>query len=392
MSRLSLLLLILLGASLSLNGYLYVVYVLIAEQEKPVVTQQLATTNSAPSPAIKPIDSDTVDSAPTTTSALTSAQQYFEQGLFIEAIAALEQLQREDEDAANKLKQQWMAVLESWVKEKKFSGLDAFIEAFLARFPYDLIVMEVQAESWVARGQVTAAINQYHALISNTFNITQEEYYQSRIHHLGSEQLSAFKSNEAWQSVVNFADQLRQQEPDYPPYLLAQAEAYVRLEQFDPARQLLEQLLEISLYREQARSLLAEIDRLLLRESAIKLEPMGEHYLVSGLINDDLPIRLMIDTGASVSVITRARFDEIESWAAPEYQGESLINTAGGQVRAPVYRFERFQIDEFYINDVSFVVMDIQEMSDYHGLLGMNFLKQFKFSIDQANNLLILSP
>ncbi|MCJ8273073.1 MAG: retroviral-like aspartic protease family protein, partial [Psychrosphaera sp.] len=116
------------------------------------------------------------------------------------------------------------------------------------------------------------------------------------------------------------------------------------------------------------------------------------HYLVSGLINETNDIKLMIDTGASLSVLTQARFDEIENWTSPLYMGDTLLNTAGGQINAPIYQFERYQINDFYVDKISFVIIDLENMTDYHGLLGMNFLKQFKFEIDQQNNLLILSP
>ena len=311
---------------------------------------------------------------------------------FEQAIASYETLLGANEQQAQLLKRRWLEVLKQWLQSKDFDVVQRFIDAFLYAFPYDLEILEVQADSWVAQNRTSEAINQYHTLISNTFETKQEEYYQARIHHLASEKLSALKGRGSWQAVVDFANEVRVQEPGYPPFMLAQAEAYVALGDFESADPLLRELLEISLYRDQARDLLAQIDAAKLQEIAIKLDVMGEHYLVNGIMNESSDIRLMIDTGASLSVLTKTRFEEIESWTDPEYMGETLLNTAGGQINAPIYQFDRFEIDGFYVNDISFVVIDLDNMRNYHGLLGMNFLKQFKFQIDQANNLLILSP
>ena len=77
----------------------------------------------------------------------------------------------------------------------------------------------------------------------------------------------------------------------------------------------------------------------------------------------------------------------------PVFIRVATINTAGGKVRAPIYRFASFQIDGFRVKDIQFVVMPrIHGEKNSVGLLGMNFLSRFDFQIDQQQNLLILSP
>ena len=59
---------------------------------------------------------------------------------------------------------------------------------------------------------------------------------------------------------------------------------------------------------------------------------------------------------------------------------------------APLYEIERFQIQDYFVNNMRFVVVDLGSMTKSDGLLGMNFLKAFDFEIDQQNDLLILAP
>ncbi|WP_408635811.1 hypothetical protein [Paraneptunicella aestuarii] len=44
-----------------------------------------------------------------------------------------------------------------------------------------------------------------------------------------------------------------------------------------------------------------------------------------------------------------------------------------------------------YVDDIAIVVLPLENM-DSDGLLGMNFLRAFRFEIDQAQDMLILAP
>lgn len=320
------------------------------------------------------------------------AQKLFDQGKFDDAMVVYEQLTVEDEEAALDLRRVWHEAMELRRKANQYTTIEPFLTAFLIRYPYDQLLLAFKAETQVSLGLVGAAIEIYYSLISYTFEVKEEEYYQARIRHLAREQVDLLAKDQSWQAIIDFIEGLLIQEPTFPPYLLAKAEALINLEQMDEAQTILNPLLGVSYYRERAQSLLDRIDKNQLQQTAIKLQPMGEHYLVNGTIDGSSDVKLMIDTGASLSVLTQTMFDEIQDWSAPTYLGDTNLNTAGGRINAPIYEFERFQIDAFYIDKMRFVVVPIENMTNYHGLLGMNFLKNFKFEIDQESNLLILSP
>ena len=139
-----------------------------------------------------------------------------------------------------------------------------------------------------------------------------------------------------------------------------------------------------------ARVLLDEINRLSLVKATFPLVKQSAHYLIDGQL-DNHEITLLIDTGASISVLSQWFFEQKASQFKSEFIRHAPFDTAGGRVEAPIYRFESFAIGEYRVRDIEFVVMQLSQKGGIsQGLLGMNFLKHFAFQIDQDQQYLIL--
>lgn len=396
LNRLSITLLILLVCSVALNVHLLVLkpIVQITTDYKQQFSQTPSTADSNTQVIVQNV-SATPSKSVSQSNDLTKkdqAQDYFNRAMFEEAFELYEQLTTQDEQAAMDLHRIWLEILKERLKTNDLSTIEPFLEVFLTGYPFDQKYLALKAETLVALTKINDAIGIYYSLIDYSYEIKEQEYYQARIRHLTNERVDSLVKNQSWQGVLDFIEPILMLESNFPPYLLSQAEALIKLGRLDEAESILEPLLDISYYRQRAQSLLNEINRSRLQVTAIKLEPKGEHYLVNGIIDSNSQVKLMIDTGASISVLTQAMFNQINDWSAPTYIKDVPLNTAGGQVNAPIYEFERFQIDDFYIDNMQFVVLPLENTHSYNGLLGMNFLKHFKFEIDQENNLLILSP
>ncbi len=397
MNRLSWLLLLLLTFSVGLNIFQYQ----NVEHSGPDFSRRADKASTAPSSHALDKDFSKTQQAENPTSSTQSnqvatliaqAEQLFNQGEYDDAISLYAELLLLDENKALALKQQWWETIKSRLEKDNLNQIWPFVQAFLNSYPFDSQFLAIKAEANVKLERIVEAIEVYQQLYADTYEQKQQEYYQARARHLANEKIAQLKAQKAWQALVDFAQYMLNQEPGFAPYTLSMAEAMIALEQMYDAQNLLEPLLSNNYYRQAAQDLLDKIDKARLVETAIKLKPVGEHYLVSGILNHNNRVNLMIDTGASLSVLTQNVFDQLQSWTYPEYLRDTLLNTAGGQVNAPVYQFERFDIDGFFVDKIQFVVMPIEGMNDFDGLLGMNFLKHFKFEIDQQNNVLILSP
>ncbi|MEW5248551.1 retropepsin-like aspartic protease family protein [Microbulbifer sp. 2201CG32-9] len=139
-----------------------------------------------------------------------------------------------------------------------------------------------------------------------------------------------------------------------------------------------------------AQQLKTKIFNKLKAKEGIALRKVNGHFIASGVLGGRHKVELLIDTGATLSVISSQFFQQLNANYQPEFLSKTVMNTANGQVVVPVYRFDQFSIDGRVINDIEFAVMSLPGVEESQGLLGMNYLKNFRFNIDQENSLLFL--
>lgn len=230
-------LLLLLAGSLSLNVYWYFQLILegkvMAQQtQQPVLNQ---TALNQPQSIVKPQTNNQTQHLEHHKISQNQVNQLFDNQQFEQAVLLYEELLSQDEVAAMGVKRYWHQRLQAMLQQKALLNIDKFMTVYADRFTYDIEFLTIQADAYAAGQKISQAITLFQALISYSFETRQEEYFQARIHHLANEQLAQFKQALAWQAIINFSDSLMQQEANYPPYILAQAEAYVYLEEIGRA-------------------------------------------------------------------------------------------------------------------------------------------------------------
>jgi len=139
-----------------------------------------------------------------------------------------------------------------------------------------------------------------------------------------------------------------------------------------------------------AQQMLAEIERrrLKLLETPVELVRKGSHFMVDASLNHN-DIRLLIDTGASLTVLDSAaaallglnEFDILQ---------RMQMNTANGVTEASLYRIDSMALGVFAVSSINIAVVEHLDINGASGLLGMNFLQHFEFRIDQSNAQLFL--
>jgi clan AA aspartic protease (TIGR02281 family) len=98
---------------------------------------------------------------------------------------------------------------------------------------------------------------------------------------------------------------------------------------------------------------------------------------------------MLVDTGASYCVLTRKTMRKL---GLPRKSRRTIpVVTANGQVDAELVEIDAVQLRRTRLARVDAVVMDAVE-PPLIGIIGLNFLTQFRFSVDLAQGTLRLEP
>lgn len=122
----------------------------------------------------------------------------------------------------------------------------------------------------------------------------------------------------------------------------------------------------------------------------VPLRQEGEHYLVTVNFDSDLSLELMLDTGASKTVLKQSMLGGSREQLLSQAE-KIVMNTANGQALGYAVQFNNVSIASLSVSELDVVLMDLPNFK-YDGLLGMNLLSQFDFKIDQENAVLSLAP
>ena len=200
--------------------------------------------------------------------------------------------------------------------------------------------------------------------------------------------VKTLSSSKNYHELVTFLEEqiARSSSPAFYTYRLA--EYYVEVQNYIKAIELLKEIEFNEDFGEKAKALLEQINKKIeeAKEYAytIPLKKSGEHFTVDVTVNDT-PLTLLLDTGATLTMINE---DKLPSLTV--VQENIALQTAGGEINAQLQEAEKLSVGELELQRFQLVSSSFQQ-KNADGLLGMNFFKQFKFKIDQENEVLYLS-
>ena len=276
------------------------------------------------------------------------------------------------------------------------------VQRALRQRPDDISLLLMEADLLARDLGPGDALANYYSLLALPLSDKQRQTLLDKIEHLGDFHIGNLWRLKSWDVLSDFLEPLWQFAPNHRGYILPLAEAYAHQRLQAPMENVLASLLPEDPDVERIRQLLYQNQQQLAPQPAstfddksavaqgTPLRQLGDHYIVNGQMNNK-SVELMIDTGASTTVLTENAFNRIASGNEVSFIGQYRINTAGGQVVAPVYKMQTLNIDGHRVNDLAVVVLPLEEFGDAEGLLGMNFLREFDFRIDQNSDQLFLN-
>lgn len=124
---------------------------------------------------------------------------------------------------------------------------------------------------------------------------------------------------------------------------------------------------------------------------AVPIVQEGSTILVQGRLNHQVETFFLVDTGATLCVLTKATADRLGLTSS---SGETVVtvNTASGSIEAPLIQVDLIQVGEAEARSVGAIIHDLPSLPSTVGaVLGLSFLNRFKVEIDAVERVMLLS-
>lgn len=329
---------------------------------------------------------------------LLSDKRYFD------AMTLYQELIKESTQTETRLKRIVLDQLESLLQAKNNSDFSELIKNYLSVYYEDIDVLLLLAKFNRSTGSYLEAIDSY--LLAKTYAYTAIDQRNVDVAFDGFVKSTdtLYTGQKNWPSLINFYLHIDTAGLLTSPYQFQLAIAYLQNGDEYAATEQLTVLADDSLVGEAAKYSLRNltdnqppvhtlpIDNPGWSESeTIALQKRGDHYLVDLIINRDDKIKLMIDTGASVTTLSRETFSSLSTLGSIVEKERRNFRTAGGVVQGTIYTAPELHLGPYIMNDTQIAVLDFDTNRNFDGLLGMNVLGQFRFQIDQVTSNLLLS-
>jgi clan AA aspartic protease (TIGR02281 family) len=293
-----------------------------------------------------------------------------------------------------------------WLSQGEHGQLGNFLQVYLKEHPQDIDFLLLEADFIAQTSLLSDAITHYYSLLELPMTATLYQQIQGKIDGLVANTIDQLQKSYSWDILAVFVEPLLQVDPTNRMFILALATAYARQQQEnlmentlaalpfeDPDAQAIRGLLPTTnpqaIPQERIDEPLVADSPTVSNEDTISLEQFGDQYIVSAQLSGNR-VKLLIDTGASTTAVSEGYFERLSSKFKRNFIGKFKIATANGTVLAPMYQFAQLQIGNAQVENITVVVLNMGGLREAEGLLGMNFLREFDFRIDQKNAKLYL--
>ena len=303
----------------------------------------------------------------------------------------------------------YLAQTRRWLAAQEYAKLDAFFPLYLRQYPQDVEFLLLEAEYIAHTHLLSDAIIHYHSMLSLPLNNAQQDRVQNTIARLTNRTITQLKQANSWDILAQFVEPLLQVSPTSRELILALATAYARQQQAGLMENTLASIRYDDPQAMKIRGIIQQYDDELNAQTdratkatndnprknvptgvaSIGLQKYGDQYVVESSLSGN-QVYFLIDTGASTTAISRQKFKALFKSVDTKFVGQFNVQTANGTVRSPMYQFASLEIAKAKVKNINVMVLPLDELGHSDGLLGMNFLREFDFRIDQQNALLHL--
>lgn len=347
---------------------------------------------------LNPSQNDEVipDQVQDTPTYLQQIQNYLQRGNYPAAVEVYNQAYNiSDESKSEELGAAILSHARALLRAKEFEHSETLLLAYLAAFYRDVDALLLLADSYHHQKKLSAELDTLFKIYDFAYQTKTLDRVKRRIRKISKKYRRQLREEENFAAIVELYQSLIDKFPNNGKYYIDLARQHIANKELEEAKQVLTRVLTDPTVGRKAEKLLTKIEQQQSAESGDKiLVPLtrlnSNHYAVRAIINGRTTISLLIDTGASMSVI-RPRALKRAGRSATDIVRYISLNTANGITDAPVVVLQNMIIGGQTVSNIKVAALDLQGLTHVDGLLGMDFLGHFEFVIHQSNNQLQLS-
>ena len=288
--------------------------------------------------------------------------------------AALERygifLAEEEDETVAAVQAQILSFARQLIAQRHTDLAAQLLHRFLLTSHRDAEARILLAEAYLNEENIHAAIDQFYEARGYAYRPAMLQRINTRIRSAVTELARSLERNNDQAALLALYQQLTQVEPDYAPWFIGLAAAQLALDDQEAARRSLVLVAQDPDVGARAQAMLSKIriavatpqeaepQDVTTEVVGIPLHRSGNHFVVDARAEPGRNVRLLIDTGASVTTLTP---DVIEQKGI-RYQDTGrtrVFNTANGQVRTPVYRLDSLTVGDWKVNQLEIGVLDL---------------------------------
>ena len=318
-----------------------------------------------------------------------------------EAINLYQEQKRQNTQIAPHLRTSLIHQLEVLAKASN-SDFSSLIELYLSVYYDDVDALLLLADFNQTNGHYLEVVDVYLLAKTYAYSEIDQQTVLNRFNIFTENVDNSYTNQRNWWSLINFYSHVNTSGLMTSTHQYQQALAYLRSGDETFAIEQFNQLVTDSVVGDSAALTLGNLDNhttapaiddnsTLDHAESIALQKTGNQFAVDLTNNRQDSVRLLIDTGASMTAISSASSSSFNIISDAIAQDRRVFQTAGGVVMGTVYTVPELRLGTYLLHDTQVAVIDFETDREIDGLLGMNILGLFRFQIDQENTQLHLT-
>ena len=328
---------------------------------------------------------------------VVQTEDEFDQALYRDKpeklISLYQQAVRINKERAQRMRQQLLGRIFRLIQQKHYSAAQDLLNAYLNFNAYDSEALLLQAQLHDLFGLPLQALeNAYDAKIYGQEN-TNSQQIDLLILKIFSEYEKLLFNQNNWQPLIFLYDLAIKKDvgANQAYYYYKRAQAQFKTGAYHEALASLSQILNHPEWDKKARRLHKMIEKFLAGEGAVAVPVQreeGNKFLVTAVINESIKARMLIDTGASITMLKKSF--AVENKLSVAEAEPLLVLTISNVLKTEKVKLSSLGVDGIKLSDINISIAEMPDDFRPDGLLGMDFLGEFEFSLDQEELLLYL--